>query len=67
MLELYACLAKAWIEGQDAVPNKLAAYYMYMGEARKASTAFSTIKLIMYEHFSTVKGWNKKIKPAESP
>lgn len=29
-LELYACLAKAWIEDQDAVPNKLAAYYTYV-------------------------------------
>ena len=35
---------------------------MYMGGARKASTTFSTIKLIMYEHFSTVKGWNTKNK-----
>ena len=31
-LELYACLAKAWIEDQDAVPNKLAAYYTYVVE-----------------------------------
>lgn len=29
-LELYACLAKAWIEDQDAVPDKLAAYYTYV-------------------------------------
>ena len=29
-LELYACLSKAWIEDQDAVPNKLAAYYTYV-------------------------------------
>lgn len=29
-LEIYACLAKAWIEDQDAVPNKLAAYYTYV-------------------------------------
>ncbi len=29
-LELYACFAKAWIEDQDAVPNKLAAYYTYV-------------------------------------
>ena len=29
-LELYACLAKAWIEDQDAVPNKLSAYYTYV-------------------------------------
>ena len=29
-LELYACLAKAWLEDQDAVSNKLAAYYTYV-------------------------------------
>ena len=29
-LELYACLAKAWIEDQDAVPYKAAAYYTYV-------------------------------------
>jgi len=29
-LELYACLTKAWIEDQDAVPNKAAAYYTYV-------------------------------------
>lgn len=29
-LELYAGLAKAWIEDQDAVPNKAAAYYTYI-------------------------------------
>lgn len=29
-LELYACLAKAWIEDQDAVPNKAAAYYTHV-------------------------------------
>jgi 3-deoxy-D-arabino-heptulosonate 7-phosphate (DAHP) synthase class II len=29
-LELYACLAKAWIEDKDAVPNKAAAYYTYV-------------------------------------
>ena len=29
-LELYACLAKAWIGDRDAVPNKLAAYYTYV-------------------------------------
>lgn len=29
-LELYACLAKAWIEDKDAVPDKLAAYYTYV-------------------------------------
>lgn len=47
MLELYACLAKAWIEDQDAVPNKLAVYYTYMGGARKVSTTFSTRELSM--------------------
>ena len=29
-LELYACLAKSWIEDKDAVPNKAAAYYTYV-------------------------------------
>lgn len=29
-LEMYACLAKAWIEDQDAVPNKAAVYYTYV-------------------------------------
>ena len=29
-IEMYACLAKAWIEDADAVPNKATAYYMYV-------------------------------------
>ena len=29
-LELYACLAKAWIEDQDAVPDKASACYTYV-------------------------------------
>ena len=29
-LELYACLAKAWIDDSDAVQNKAAAYYTYI-------------------------------------
>lgn len=29
-LEVYACMAKAWIEDGDAVPNKAAAYFTYV-------------------------------------
>ena len=28
--EMYACLAKAWIKDEDAVPDKAAAYYRYI-------------------------------------
>lgn len=28
--QLEDCIAKAWIEDQDAVPNKAAAYYTYV-------------------------------------
>lgn len=31
-LETYVCLAKAWIEDRDAVPNKAAAYFTYVVE-----------------------------------
>lgn len=34
-LELYACLAKAWIEDQDAVPDKASAYYTYVETFKK--------------------------------
>ena len=27
---MYACLAKAWIKDEDAVPDKAAAYYRYI-------------------------------------
>lgn len=29
-IEMYACLTKAWIKDADAVPDKAAAYYMYI-------------------------------------